>query len=170
MAEISSILLGSRAEAGAKMTVANPLKPTEPLLGADGTPATITLLGIDSKVARRHQHRLDAARESKVYEKAFNKATDELMDLGNVVTEDDIEARDAVALDLLVALTVAWSGFEAGGEPFPCTPENVRQLYEECAPIRAQADAFVRDRARFFVDSAASSPSTPSTVSPSADV
>jgi hypothetical protein len=170
MAEISSIFLRSRAEAGAKMTVTNPLNPTELLLGADGTPATITLIGIDSKVARRHQHRLDAAKESKIYEKAFNKANDESMDLGNVVTEDDIEARDEVSIDLLVALTVAWSGFEMAGEPFPCTAENARRLYEESPPIRAQADAFVRDRARFFVDSAASSPSTPSTGSPSADV
>jgi len=42
--------------------------------------------------------------------------------------EDVIEATDGNELAAMVACTVAWAGFMSGGQPLPCTPENVRAV------------------------------------------
>lgn len=53
-------------------------------------------------------------------------------------------------IDLLVALTEAWTGFESGGKELPCTPENVRMVYSEVDWIFKQADKFSGDVSNFL--------------------
>lgn len=160
MAKISTLQFTRRAEAGAVLTVQDPANPEQPLLGADGAPATLTLLGTDSSVAKRFQQARAALMQSRLYASAFS-AKGKTADASPEVTPADVAEQEEAELDLLVALTTAWSGFEDDeGVPVLCTPDTVRALYEQCPPIRAQAYAFVSDRARFFASSA--TPSAPS--------
>ncbi len=54
------------------------------------------------------------------------------------------------ALEVLVGATVAWEGITEGGKELPCTPENVRKVYEEVGFIKDQVDEFVGDVRNFF--------------------
>jgi hypothetical protein len=69
------------------------------------------------------------------------------------LTAEELEAEN---LDVLVACTKSWS--ENGsptiefnrGELLPCTPENVRRLYEEYPWMKDQIDQAIGDRANFL--------------------
>ncbi|MBY0490627.1 MAG: hypothetical protein K2R93_12365 [Gemmatimonadaceae bacterium] len=160
MAKISTLQFTRRAEAGAECPLMDPLAPEQPLLGADGVQANLILLGTDSAVAKRHQQARAALMQSRLYASAFSQKTDKT-EVAPEVTAEDVAEQEAAELDLLVALTVGWRGFEDDeGAPVPCTSATVRALYEQCPPIRAQALTFVTDRARFFAASA--TPSAPS--------
>lgn len=54
------------------------------------------------------------------------------------------------ALEVLVGATVAWEGITEGGKELPCTPENVRKVYEEVSFIKDQIDEFLGDARNFF--------------------
>lgn len=149
MAKLSTIDITTRANAGTTFT---PQLPTlsahgeyEPIRGADGTPATITLLGADSAVAKRLTRQQRATLQNRMAGMAFSgKKQDGL-------TESDIEAQEAYDLDLVVACTVAWTGFEDDDDaPLPCTEAHVRALYEAAPYLVDQALRHLRDRSRFF--------------------
>lgn len=69
------------------------------------------------------------------------------------LTAEELEAE---SLDLLVACTKSWN--EKGrpelefnpGELLPCTPENVRRLYEELPWLKEQIDQEIGDRSNFL--------------------
>ena len=54
------------------------------------------------------------------------------------------------ALEVLVGATVGWEGITEGGKDLPCTPENVRKVYEEVSFIKDQVDEFLGDARNFF--------------------
>lgn len=98
-----------------------------PYLAADGTPATISVLGSES--AKYKQLRADVYR-----------------DLANAVSADDAAAtRIAIA----AAAVVAWHGWESDGKPLPCSVTNVRGLLV-LEHILIQVENGVSRRADFF--------------------
>jgi hypothetical protein len=170
MAKIGSLKLAQRAEQGATMTVRDTLAETDedgelpPLLAADGTPATLTLLGADSETARRLDYRRQAAAQNRVVTSMFGGKSKR-----GAVTADDIAEQYDHDLNRLVTLTVGWHGFEDDeGEPLPFSAEAVKELYAQNAFIREQALSFIQDRTRFFAPS--STPSAPSSSTSSASV
>jgi hypothetical protein len=158
MAKLSTIDITTRANAGTTFTphlpTLTPQGDYELIYGADGTPATITLLGADSTVARRLTRQQRATLQNRMAGMAFSgKKQDGL-------TEADIAAQEAHDLDLVVACTVAWTGFEDEHDtPLPCTEDHVRALYEAAPYLVDQALRHLRDRGRFFGPS--STPSEP---------
>ncbi|MBP8062386.1 MAG: hypothetical protein KAY29_00810 [Brevundimonas sp.] len=114
----------SAANAGAKMELRD--ASDAPVLKADGSPMTITLLGKDS----------DA------YIKQENAATNRRLAQGTRIklTAESLKA-DSVAL--LARATTAWD-FEE-----PCTYENAVALYTRFPAIKDQVEAFVSERANF---------------------
>lgn len=107
----------------------------------EGDPSgmSLRLLGTDSEVYRERQEKAFAARLKK---KAGNKDAETLA---------EAEAR---AVDLLVALTVDWKGFDDDdGNPIPFSEKAVRDVYadEGYRWLRDQADTAANQRRRFFV-------------------
>ena len=94
---------------------------------------------------------LDSAR----YREAERKQTDFRLEQSRVagrpgkMTTAGIEAD---RINLLVACTIAWEGFDLDGKPLECTPENARKVYSNPGLrwIREQVDRFVGDRANFL--------------------
>jgi hypothetical protein len=167
MAKIGTLKLKTKADAGATMIVRDPFGEMgedgeyPALLAADGTPATLTLLGADSDTARTLDFRRAAAAQNRLYATMNSKAKK-----GAVVTAEDVADQAAHDLDRLVTLTVGWHGFEdEAGEPLPFTAEAIRDLYAENPFIREQALVFVSDRARFFAPSSTLSAPSSSTIS-----
>lgn len=160
MAKLSTLAFTRRADVGAVLVLQDPTNPSVTLFGADGSPSTLTLLGIDASAARRHTQARAATLQSRLYASAFSKTrkTELSPDVTPDVTPDDVAEQEESEISLLVSLTVDWSGFESDdGAPLPCTPEHVRDLYVQCPPIRTQAMNFINDRASFFSASAMSS-------------
>jgi hypothetical protein len=162
MAQLGTLKLKQQAEAGVTMVVRNPFGTADedgelpPLMAADGSPATLTLLGADSDTARRLDFRRGAAAQNRLVAGMYAKTKQR-----GVVTADDLAEQAAHDLDRLVALTVTWHGFEGDDDqPLPFSPEAVRELYEQNPFIREQALGFIEDRTRFFAPS--STPSAPS--------
>lgn len=162
MAKLSSLQLTTRAEVGATMIVRDFLaKPDDkgqlpPLLARDGTPCTITFMGIDSPVARRLRHERRAASRNAMLAAMYTKAESggELQ----VATADAEAEAEQHSVAELVGLTLAWHGFEDDDDvPLPCTPEHTEALFAQCDPIREQASRFIYDRADFFGASASGS-------------
>jgi hypothetical protein len=121
----------SGANEGAKMEVrdANGV----PVLKTDGSPVTITLLGMDSDAYVKHE----------------NAATNRRLQQGTraKLTAEGLKA-DAIAG--LAKCTAAWDGFDQNGEPMPCTYENALALYTRYPVIRDQVSEFIADRANFL--------------------
>ena len=63
------------------------------------------------------------------------------------ITGDSV---DEDKLDLLVACTKAWIGFENNGKPLPFSKQNTRMLYTKLPFIRDQVDDFIHDRGNFL--------------------
>jgi hypothetical protein len=110
-------------------------KSGEPVLGSDGEQATITITGNDSK-------RVQEA-ERAATRKAINRAS-----RSKVTVEELYEGR----IKLAAAAVIAWSGWEMDGQPWPCTPDNVKHLLH--APfILRQVEEGVSSHASFFATS-----------------
>ncbi len=62
------------------------------------------------------------------------------------VTGDSV-AQDK--LELLVACTKGWTGWQDGGVDFPYSKRNARALLERLPFVREQVDEFVHDRGNF---------------------
>lgn len=162
MAKIGTLNLKTKAEQGATMVVRDPFGEENDqgelpvLLAADGTPATLTLLGADSATAKRLDYQRAAAAQNRVTATMFGKGGKR-----GVVTPEDIAEQASFDLERLVALTTGWHGFEdEEGTPIPFSADAVRDLYAQNVLIREQTILFVSDRSRFFGRS--STPSAPS--------
>ena len=168
MAKIGTLRLKQQAEAGATMVVRDPFGERDEdgelpaLLAADGTPATLTLLGADSDTAKRLDYQRQAAAQTRVVATMFGAKKKSA-----TVTAEDIADQAAFDLEKLVTLTVGWHGFEdEEGVAIPFSADAVRDLYAQNAFIREQAMAFVGDRSRFFARSSTLSADSLSTTLP----
>jgi len=110
----------------------------KPLTDRDGNPVRVTLLGPDSAKYR-------ALTRENIRRRLEKRA------LGTVASDVDIDEVERETMEILTVCTVAWEGVNTPqGEPIPCTPENVRKLYEAYPVIREQVDGFVGNRANFI--------------------
>ena len=127
-----------------RMTIIHP-GTRQPLRQADGAEAWIDLHSIDSAAARKT---IRAQQDRRLRMRAARATAEEL---------------DADAVELLAALTAAWSLCSLEGEAIdvPCNAANAQELYAmpALAWLREQVDSFVADRGNFR--RAASTPSSP---------
>jgi hypothetical protein len=105
----------------------------EPYLAADGkTPCTFTCVGKESK-------RVKLARDKQTKRMLRDRR-------GDVEVEDVRQNR----VELAAAGLIEWTGWEANGAPWPCTPENVATLLDSADHLLEQAERLVDGHARFF--------------------
>lgn len=130
------------SEQGVVMPVINPLT-RKPLLTDDGDAITITLLGMDSNVYRKHA---SATLKRRISPRGLNMNVDGM--------EDE-------AIELLVTCTTAWENIEIDGEKPPFSKQAVREAYGRFRWLREQADEFINDRANFLGKSLTTSSNTP---------
>jgi len=125
------------AEAGVAVSIRHP-KTNLPL------DITITVCGTDSETFKNIQRKQLNRRMERAQRSRNNKV--------NVTAEES----EAEGLDLLVACTKAWATGERpeiefnADEWLPCTPENVRRIYEELPWMKEQVDQEIGDRANFL--------------------
>lgn len=127
--DLSSLDSAKAAEKGFELVLRNPKTDAE-------LPGRIKLLGADSEVYRERARDFARARAARL-----NK----LRKLS--ITPEELEAE---GIELLVAVTVGWSGITRDGEEFVYSPDNARELYRKYPWIREQVDAAVGDRANFL--------------------
>lgn len=112
----------------------------------------ITVRGPESEQVREHlgrQIQAEAAREVRARKR------------GREVEPRSIDEREAEFIELAVACTMAWEGFEDAGVPMQCTPEKARKLYTDYSWIRAQVVREALDLGNFVRSSSKSCSSTP---------
>lgn len=112
-------------------------KNGDPYLGADGKPSTITVLGSESKKYRQAK---DAIQRRNLRSRATRPEPSDLL---------------KNRIELASAVVVSWSGWEDKGQPYPCTPENVKNLFR-ADHILEQVESGIFAHADFFVKSSAS--------------
>lgn len=128
--DLKDLDLGVKAEQGATMEVRHPITD-EILMGADGNPLTIHLLGADGPTFKKAVFDIQQAASTR------KKLTPSEQERNNV--------------NALARATVGWSDNWLWDEtPFHYSPENCRKLYTERPWVRVQVDEFIADRARFF--------------------
>jgi hypothetical protein len=110
-------------------------KEGNPYLGADGNPATITVVGSDSK-------RVRAVKDAQTRRLLRRQRTR--------LEPSDLRAN---RIEIAAAAVIAWTGWEANDKPWPCTPENVAALLE-ADHILVQTEEEI-DRPRNFSSSSA---------------
>lgn len=127
------------AEAGVAIAVRHP--KTNVALGI-----TITVCGTDSETYKRIQRKQMNRRLEQSQRSRNNKV---------VMTAEEIEAE---AMDVLIGCTKAWATGSrpeiefAKDEWLPCTPENVRRMYEDLPWMKEQVDQEIADRSNFLPD------------------
>lgn len=127
----------SLSEEGVAVTIKD-IKTAKPLIGKDGKPVTITVMGPDSK-AYRMQTR-DAVR------KRLRSAQ-----TTDATTDDAFDADEAEAVDMLARITKSWTGIcNTEGNPIPCNTDAARALFAAFPAVRDQVDAFVSSRLNFI--------------------
>lgn len=137
MFDIAAMDIATGSDAGAPMELIDPVRKTV-LKDEKGDKVTITLLGINSQVARDTNRRLANATLDKQARG---------ISVGNRIEEAEEEQTE-----VLTACTVGWSFTELDGKPFPFTPENARKFWADrrFKHIRDQATGFIRDTANFM--------------------
>lgn len=138
MFDVASLDTSVKSEAGVAMPILHP-RTGAPMLRADGTPVTITLLGPNcatSKAISRQlqQRRTDFAARGVKY-------------------ADDDFARER--FDLLVAVTRGWTFDLIDAKPFPFSVENARVFWADKRWdwLQNQAFAFTREDGNFLPNS-----------------
>lgn len=102
----------------------------EPLMNGSEA-VTITCRGPDSKAYR------DAAR-------AVQQKRVKTLAAGHEFDEDTAE------IELLAAITIAWTGMHDGKASAPCNPENVALLYKQFPVVKDQVASRVSSRRHFI--------------------
>ena len=122
--DIGTLVTVTDHEAGAEYRLRSPVdgKPTD---------VYITIKGADS---------LEWRKQKRIQTNTIVKAREQ--------KKGDIDY-DALDVDALVAVTTSWRGIAKDGAEWPCTPENVRYLYENSPRIVAQLLGFISDSANF---------------------
>lgn len=109
----------------------------EPQFAADGSPVSITIVGMES--AR--------------YRRAHDAQTRRMMRTRRTKLEPEDIRQNRVAL--AAAAIIAWHGIERDGQPVPCTPENVDLLLRPSWML-AQVESAIEAHADFFAKGSAS--------------
>ena len=134
---LSDLSPKATAEAGAAITIRHP-KTNLPL------GITITVCGTDSETYKKIQ-RKQLNRRLELSQRSRNKQL--------AMTAEEIEAE---SMDVIVACTRSWATGERPEIEFntdewlPCTPENVRRVYEALPWMKEQVDQEIGDRANFL--------------------
>lgn len=102
----------------------------EPLVNGS-EPVTITIKGPDSKAYR------DAAR-------AVQQKRVKTIAAGGEFDDEQAE------IELLAAITIAWTGMHDGKQAAPCNAENAALLYKQFPVVKDQVNNRVQHR-RFFI-------------------
>lgn len=109
MADLNSIAESlAQDETGTAVQIDD--KQGNPYLAADGSLATITVLGSDAKAV--------VASRDRIQKRMLRTRATKL-------EPDDIRRN---RIDQAAAAVVGWHGWEANGQPLPCTAENVKAL------------------------------------------
>lgn len=114
-------------------------------------PWTISLLGVDS---RKYQDLTHKVANKRISRRAKSRRS--------LTTSEEV---DSDQLELLVEMTLGWSGIVLEGTVLDFTKENARMLYSEFAWIREQAEDFIQDRTNYLGESSKRSKSSPSAAS-----
>lgn len=89
--------------------------------------------------------------DSDEYNRVFKKNMRKQMQLakknGNVV---DADVSESATTDMLVSMTVGWSGIYLNGAELQFSKEAAAKLYTDYRWIREQVDAFIHDRSNFI--------------------
>jgi len=112
-------------------------KDGDPYLAADGTPATIDVVGS----------------EAKRYEAARTQITKNMLRSRRTRVEPEDLQRNRITM--AAAAVTGWHGWENGSEPLPCNEENVRMLLG-IEHILDQVEAGIAAHADFFKQSSGS--------------
>jgi len=100
------------------------------------TDLIITVAGQDSDVYKKHAM---STRNKRIKDMQRGKK--------NNTTAEQLEES---GVDLLVACSVGWRGFELNGEQIVFSADAVRDIYEQHAWIRDQVDVAIVDRSNFM--------------------
>jgi hypothetical protein len=137
--DLSCLDTHTASQAGTPMTLVN-YRTLAPMVRPDGSLVTITMLGRASDVYRDTQRALQETRADRA-SRGIRPSVDE------TVAED---------VQLLTACTVAWTIDQLDGKDFPCTPDNVRLMWND------QRFTALRDRAiRYIIDDGTFLPASP---------
>jgi len=131
--DLSKLDVKEAADRGADMVLRHPATGEE-LFADDGTPIVFKLLGSDSQEYRR-MVRMTANKNLKQGRQT-----------------PTVERFEQNGVELLVAVTVGWSGVQVNGEMLEFSPANARQLYTDYRWIQEQVDQFVAERANFLTN------------------
>ena len=111
--DLASIAM-TRADDGVPMTILHPLT-RQPIMTASGQPMSITLAGRFSETNRQALRAIQVKRV-------------EMVDARQPITEEHITREN---IDQLSACTQSWNFDELDGQPFPCTPQNIRRFWSD---------------------------------------
>lgn len=127
------------AEAGVEIEVLHP-KTNLPL----SPRIYVTVCGADSDTCKKIQRKQLNRRLERSQRSRNNK---------NSMTAEELETE---SLEVLVACTKSWRTGDrpeiemAAGEWLPCTPDNVRRVYDELPWMKEQLDQEIGDRSNFL--------------------
>lgn len=124
--------LAEQDDEGAVVTIYQ--RDGEPYRAEDGTDATVTVVGTESKQYRDAK----LAQSRKLFKRARSGARD--------MTPEEAEAG---AQRLAAAAVIDWHGWEADGKPLACTPDNVLKILK-FPHIFEQVQAGIVGHAAFF--------------------
>lgn len=89
--------------------------------------------------------------DSDEYNRVFKKNMRKQMQLakknGNIV---DADVSESATTDMLVSMTVGWTGIYLNGAELQFSKEAATKLYTDYRWIREQVDAFIHDRSNFI--------------------
>lgn len=131
--DLTTLSTVEKAEAGFKMEIVNP---------ATGVPvgATITLVGIDSKIYQDAQHKISNKRMKRMNSRGGVKFA---------LTSEEVEFE---SIELLARCTLGWENVDWEGSPLPFNFENAKMIYTELLWLREQCVVAMEDRANFLQD------------------
>lgn len=146
--DLASLDTLTLSEEGMPMPLINPRTRT-PIRNEDGTPLTITLLGRHSEAFRETLRNSQQGRA-------------DLTSRGIAISDEHREREDIATL---VACTRDWTLQLLDGKEFPCTPQNVRKLWNDqrFRGLRESAIAFILADGNFLRDLPDTSGDTPDT-------
>lgn len=110
-------------------------------------PFTLRLLGPDADKYLALQRQVSATR--------MQRAQDASRSAGTLDPATEMRAIDEEEVDMLAAITVAWTGVLGEDlQAIPCTPDNVRAMFRQFPAVRDQASRFVQNRVNFLLQPA----------------
>jgi len=129
--DLTALTTTDKADSGSKMEIVHP---------ASGVPtgASITIVGIDSKVYQAAQHKIANKRMKRMNARGSMKFN---------LTSEEVEME---SIELLTRCTIGWNDIEWEGKPLPFNYDNARMLYTELLWLREQLVVHMEDRSNFL--------------------